>query len=182
MLCSCMVTNYVLCQPVILLPVCILCQPVMPLPVCTLCQLVIPLPVCVLCQPVKTTSCLCTLSTSTSIYSLFTAGKSEQEVLHHWNTLLLHSFGLSRERCKYTSCSHVICRHYLLPFRLRFLLPIIVDPLLAFSTVTFSTTDILRSWTIMPRERRVKSGEKDHSAYAAEGREKWGAWPARNEN
>ena len=37
------------------------------------------------------------------------AGKSEQEVLHHWNARSLHSFGLSRERYKYL----VICRHCL---------------------------------------------------------------------
>ena len=40
-----------------------------------------------------------------------------------------------------------------------FLLPI-VDPLLAFSTVTYSTTDILRSCTTMQRERRVRTDEK----------------------
>ena len=47
------------------------------------------------------------------------AGKSEQEVLHHWNAHLLHSFGLSRERYKYP-CSRVICRHCLLSFCLHF--------------------------------------------------------------
>jgi len=86
------------------------------------------------------------------------ARKSEQEVLHHWNARLLHSFGLSRERYKY-----LVFPRNLPPLpavvSFSFLLPI-VNPLLAFSTVTYSTTDILRSCTTMPRERRVRSDEK----------------------
>ena len=68
-----------------------------------------------------------------------------------WNTRLLHSFGLSREHYKY-----LVFPRNLLPLpavvSFSFLLPI-VNPLLAFSTVTYSTTDILRSCTTMPRER-----------------------------
>ena len=87
------------------------------------------------------------------------AGKSEQEVLHHWNTRLLHSFGLSREHYKY-----LVFPRNLLPLpavvSFSFLLPIVNPLLLAFSTVTYSTTDILRSCTTMPRERRVRGDEK----------------------
>ena len=60
--------------------------------------------------------------------------------------------------------SHVIFHNYLAVISFAFLLPI-VDPLLAFYTVTYSAADIFHSCTTMPRKKHVRSDEKKRSFF-----------------
>lgn len=93
-----------------------------------------------------------------SPFTLSIPGSHNREVVHHWNTCLLHSYSLSHEHYKYLM---FLCNlhHCLLSFSFALLLPI-VHPFLEFSSVTYSAADIPHICTTMPRGKHVRSGEK----------------------